>query len=163
MTSHWPDNCDAIMWIMISNSLDIDFIHGDIHGRSCKKSLLFRDYFTVTWVITWFDTNSHKPTADHLVIYRPMYYSLFVPDWHGAHGWNNLMVTRNNYQFMRLLWTVLKHEAPLVISSSLIWFLPRSSGFFIRPMYYYLCNGFYIISSIVRNLTLPRWECVKHI
>ena len=23
---------------MISNSLDIDFIHGDIHGRSCKKS-----------------------------------------------------------------------------------------------------------------------------
>ena len=22
---------------MISNSLDIDFIYGDIHGRSCKK------------------------------------------------------------------------------------------------------------------------------
>ena len=22
---------------MISNSLDIDFIHGDIHGRSCKN------------------------------------------------------------------------------------------------------------------------------
>ena len=39
MTSQWPDNCDAITWIMISNSLDIDFIHGDIHGRSCKKSL----------------------------------------------------------------------------------------------------------------------------
>ena len=37
MTSQWPDNCDAIAWIMISNSLDIDFIHGDIHGRSCKK------------------------------------------------------------------------------------------------------------------------------
>ena len=40
MTSQWPDNCDAIMWIVISNSLDIDFIHGDIHGRSCKKFLL---------------------------------------------------------------------------------------------------------------------------
>ena len=26
-------NCDAITWIMISNSLDIDFVH----GRSCKK------------------------------------------------------------------------------------------------------------------------------
>ena len=26
------------MWTLISNSLDIDFIHGDIHGRSCKKS-----------------------------------------------------------------------------------------------------------------------------
>ena len=24
-------------WITISNSLDIDFIHGDIHRRSCKK------------------------------------------------------------------------------------------------------------------------------
>ena len=22
---------------MISNSLDVDFIHGDIYGRSCKK------------------------------------------------------------------------------------------------------------------------------
>ena len=37
MTSQWPGNCDAITWIVISNSLDIDFIHGDIHGRSCKK------------------------------------------------------------------------------------------------------------------------------
>ena len=26
------------MWIMIFNSLDIDFIHRDIYGRSCKKS-----------------------------------------------------------------------------------------------------------------------------
>ena len=37
MTSQWPDNCDAITWIVISNSLDIDFIHRDIHSRSCKK------------------------------------------------------------------------------------------------------------------------------
>ena len=29
------------MWQVISNSLDIDFIHGDIHGRSCKKLLIF--------------------------------------------------------------------------------------------------------------------------
>ena len=41
MTSQWPDYCDAITWIMISNSLDIDFIHGDIHGRSCKKGKVF--------------------------------------------------------------------------------------------------------------------------
>ena len=27
MTSQWLDNCDAITWIMISNSLYIDFIH----------------------------------------------------------------------------------------------------------------------------------------
>ena len=37
MTSQWPDNCDANTWQVISNSLDIDFIHGDIHGRWCKK------------------------------------------------------------------------------------------------------------------------------
>ena len=35
MTSQWPDNCHAITWVVISNSLDIDFIHGDIHGRLC--------------------------------------------------------------------------------------------------------------------------------
>ena len=34
MTSQWPDNCDAITWIVTPYSLDIDFIHGDIHGRS---------------------------------------------------------------------------------------------------------------------------------
>ena len=44
MTSQWPGNCDAITWIVISNSLDIDFIHGDIHGRSCKKSYSFAIY-----------------------------------------------------------------------------------------------------------------------
>ena len=37
MTSQWPDNCEANTWQVISNSLEIDFIHGDIHGRSCKK------------------------------------------------------------------------------------------------------------------------------
>ena len=30
--SQWPDNCGAITWIVIFNSLDIDFIHSDIHG-----------------------------------------------------------------------------------------------------------------------------------
>ena len=50
MTSQWLDNCDAITWIVISNSLDIDFIHGDIHGRSCKKVIS-----SVSW-----DANSVK-------------------------------------------------------------------------------------------------------
>ena len=27
----------CVTWIVISNSLDIDFIHGDIHDRSCKN------------------------------------------------------------------------------------------------------------------------------
>ena len=36
----WRHNDQTIVtttWQMISNSLDIDFIHGDIHGRSCKN------------------------------------------------------------------------------------------------------------------------------
>ena len=41
MTSQWPDNWDANTLQVISNSLDIDFIHGDIHGRSCKKLLYY--------------------------------------------------------------------------------------------------------------------------
>ena len=40
MTSQWPDNCGSITLIVIFNSLYIDFIHGDIHGRSCKKTLI---------------------------------------------------------------------------------------------------------------------------
>ena len=38
MTSQWPAICDAITRIVISNSLDVDFIHGDIHGRWCKNA-----------------------------------------------------------------------------------------------------------------------------
>ena len=38
ITSQWPDICDVITRIDISNSLDIDFINGDIHGRSCKRN-----------------------------------------------------------------------------------------------------------------------------
>ena len=58
MTSQWPDNCDAIKWIVISNSLDIDFIHGDIHGRSCKKYriiyvLAWWTVYALTWVLFW--------------------------------------------------------------------------------------------------------------
>ena len=33
MTSRWQDHCDTNTWQVISNSFDIDFIHGDIHGR----------------------------------------------------------------------------------------------------------------------------------
>ena len=46
MTSQWQDNRDAITWIGISNSLDIVFIHGDIHGRSFKKPCHLKHAFT---------------------------------------------------------------------------------------------------------------------
>ena len=54
MTSQWPDNCDANTWQVISNSFDIDFIHGDIHGRSC--------------IISRFQLNS-CPTANLVDVY----------------------------------------------------------------------------------------------
>ena len=47
MTSQWPDHCDAITWIMISNSLNIDFILVNIHGLSCKKQWLIPITFHV--------------------------------------------------------------------------------------------------------------------
>ena len=52
MTSQWPDNCDEITWIMISNSLDINFIHVDIYSRSCKKF-----HFSVYGISAHFDNS----------------------------------------------------------------------------------------------------------
>ena len=38
---------------MISNSLDTDFIHGDIHGRSCKKDIhIAMDFHNLTTNLT---------------------------------------------------------------------------------------------------------------
>ena len=37
MTSQLRYNCDVSTWNVISNSLDIDFVQGDIHDRSCEK------------------------------------------------------------------------------------------------------------------------------
>ena len=34
MTSQWPDDCDASTSEVASNSLDIYFIHGDMHGQT---------------------------------------------------------------------------------------------------------------------------------
>ena len=50
MMSQWPDNSnyDAITWMVISNSLDIDFIHDDIHDRSCKKPQIAK-FMQPTW------------------------------------------------------------------------------------------------------------------
>ena len=39
MTWQQRNNCDVVTWIMLSDSLDIDFSRDDIHGRSCKKSI----------------------------------------------------------------------------------------------------------------------------
>ena len=32
MMSQWPDNCDVSTWKLISNSLDMNLIHSNIHG-----------------------------------------------------------------------------------------------------------------------------------
>ena len=43
-----PDNCDMITWIVISNSLDIVFIQGNIHDRSCKKGIFKYHLYHIT-------------------------------------------------------------------------------------------------------------------
>ena len=35
----WLGNCDASTWKVTSNPLDIGFVHGDIHGWSCKHNV----------------------------------------------------------------------------------------------------------------------------
>ena len=59
MTSQWPHNCDTITWIMVSNSLDIDFIYGDIHGRSCKKNNYV--YFKLLKLLVHSQTSTMQP------------------------------------------------------------------------------------------------------
>ena len=76
ITSQWPDNCDASTWQVISNSLDIDFIHSDIHGRSCKNWFLRH-------VIQSFENNcdgqKHSHTHTHKYIYICIYGSILRP------------------------------------------------------------------------------------
>ena len=55
MTSQWPDNYDAITWIVISNLLDIDFILGNIHGWSCKKPICYCS----RWAMECFSSEYH--------------------------------------------------------------------------------------------------------
>ena len=50
MTPQWPDNCGAITWIIISNSLDIDYIHGDIHGQLWKNTPNSLCILTITYI-----------------------------------------------------------------------------------------------------------------
>ena len=39
MMSQRPDNCNVSTWKVISNSLNVDFIHSDIHCRLGKKTV----------------------------------------------------------------------------------------------------------------------------
>ena len=48
MTSQSPDNCDSSIWKVISSSLDTDFIHVDIHDRSCKNIWITCKLISVT-------------------------------------------------------------------------------------------------------------------
>ena len=61
MTSKWPDNCDGSIWKTIANLLDIDFIHGDNHGRAFKNARFF------PYLLFWYITKSKfkKKTEHH--------------------------------------------------------------------------------------------------
>ena len=51
---------------VISNSLGIDFIHGDIHGRSCKKCTSFVPYI---WAILIFGYVNKRQAVDTAKLY----------------------------------------------------------------------------------------------
>ena len=55
------------MWIMISNMLDIDFIHGDIHYRSCKKGILIIWNMTEIYLKIWPEQNNEKQSFVHIL------------------------------------------------------------------------------------------------
>ena len=68
MRSQWPDDCDAIAWIMISNSLDIDYIHGDIHGQ-CKNVKHLCVYFMTytVQIIDYWHLGQRQFSTKHIV------------------------------------------------------------------------------------------------
>ena len=86
MTSQWPDNCDANTWQVIFNSLDIDFIHGYIHGRSCKKESSFQVILWHQWwhIITMKYHFSGIIWDDFLI--SEINWKLCLIFWHFQHG-----------------------------------------------------------------------------
>ena len=55
----WLSNCYISSWKVIHNSLDFDFIHDYIHGRSCKKFSSL--YLKLCWlIIARSNKNTHK-------------------------------------------------------------------------------------------------------
>ena len=88
MTSQWPNDCYASTWKVISYSLDIDFIHRDIHGWSWKKNRAWCASFCCRCigihddVIKW----KHFPRYWPFVrgIHRPPANSLHKGQWRGT-------------------------------------------------------------------------------
>ena len=58
----WCHNCGFNTWKVTSNSMDITFIHGHIHRRSCKRHWLYQDF---NRIIYWVMTNGIKEFDQH--------------------------------------------------------------------------------------------------
>ena len=97
MTSQWPHNCDVITWIVISSSLDFDFIIGDIHGLSGKNVQIFKVCFTGK-PNHWSRVNSISFYIQHSTPYRwPCTYFLgwilHMPSWIRMNNTHNISHT----------------------------------------------------------------------
>ena len=82
-TSQWSGSCDAITWIMISNSLDIDFIH----GQSCENRKLWNVIIAVLCIISCIGVHNKK--NDLILRYRSditMFYLCRSGNWSGYHA-----------------------------------------------------------------------------
>ena len=75
---------------MISNSLDIDFIHGDIQHRSCKKIYSY--------------------TPCHCLTYRPW-------SWRRINGVNMVQITVNNAQISEMTHVRFHHMRKIILEN----------------------------------------------
>ena len=128
MMSQWPDNCDAITWIVVSHSLDIKFIPGDIQGRSCKKfQTLTLFYFLLAVVLLESPPNQVQCQVQcrdrPMVQWHPLVQCQVVPWplvvqcpwWTGIREWCKYKTAyidgvRNSYHFMSLI-SLWKHRS----------------------------------------------------
>ena len=113
MTSQWSDNCEAITWIMISNLLDITFIHGNIHGRSFKKRWLFETYIIFAYSLPTFWTTFEQHLWFHGIPWNlsnktsnsMKFHGIPDPKFHGI-PWTFSILPSS----MEFLWTSNFHE-----------------------------------------------------
>ena len=148
MTSQSPDNCDAVTWIVISNSLDIGFIH----GRSCKNLTCSEIYdHLIHWGLVMpygVNKHGHRYFQEWLV-------ACTVPSHNLNQCW--LMIHWTLKQILNKIQTfTLTHCGLLVIvcSTSLMALIIRSVGRLSKCFYQGLQSA--VFSTDVIGLSIDR-------
>ena len=114
MTSQRPDKCAAITWIVIYNSLDIEYIHGDIHGRSWKKYKTHSADEFASVMLSW---NRNMPFYSISLYdsHRPWFSSNDDHRWWGQNCWpinTDSLLNVSNLEFRSRVFTACVAELP---------------------------------------------------